>query len=75
MSSTDAPPSYDRAVHDPTDPRTRASATGGSELARTASASSEGGDPFEGLSEEERRELADEYRELPEGWVKCWDPK
>jgi hypothetical protein len=47
---------------------------GGNNLERSTSATSQGGDPFEGLSPEEQREFADEYRDLPEGWVKCWDP-
>ena len=80
MSSTDAPPSYDKAIVSNPDARTTNGGSNGNgngaDLTRSTSASSEGGgDPFEGLSEEERRELADEYRELPEGWVKCWDPK
>ena len=27
------------------------------------------------LDEEGRRSMDDEQRELPEGWVRCWDPK
>lgn len=74
MSATDAPPSYDKALGQPANANAAAGG-GGANLSRTHSNSSEGGDPFEGMSPEERREMADEYRELPEGWVKCWDPK
>jgi hypothetical protein len=88
MSSEAPPPSYDRVTQEaPPNPAPGVGAgrnndgllhpgSGGADLARTTSASSDtGGDPFEGLSPEEQREFADEYRDLPEGWVKCWDPK
>jgi hypothetical protein len=86
MSREAPPPSYD-AVTDGAAPGQNSSHTtgnhndgllhpGGADLARTSSAQSDtGGDPFEGLSPEEQREFADEYRDLPEGWVKCWDQK
>lgn len=75
MSSTDAPPSYDKALSDQPANPARNAGSGGADLARTQSNASDGGDPFEGMSADERREMADEYRELPDGWVKCWDPK
>lgn len=74
MSPADAPPSYDKALSEqPANP-----APARNSLNRTETNSTDvegGGDPFEGMSEDERREMADEYRELPDGWVKCWDPK
>jgi hypothetical protein len=75
-----APPSYDAVTsHAPNGQGQRDSnhlQAGGHNLERTSSATSDaGGDPFEGLSPDEQREFADEYRDLPEGWVKCWDPK
>jgi len=74
-----APPSYDavsRDTHGQGHGDTNHLQPGGNDLARTTSATSDaGGDPLEGLSPEEQREFADEYRDLPEGWVKCWDPK
>lgn len=74
---SEAPPSYDKVVRDPpSNQDTNHLQAGGNNLARTTSATSDtGADPFEGLSPEEQREFADEYRDLPEGWVKCWDPK
>lgn len=90
MSREAPPPSYDKVTEEAPpnpapgpDPRHGNSNNndgllhpGGADLARTSSASSDtGGNPFEGLSPEEQREFADEYRDLPEGWVKCWDPK
>jgi hypothetical protein len=27
------------------------------------------------MTESDRRSFDDEYRDLPEGWVRCWDPK
>ena len=74
-----APPSYDaveRDTHGQGHGDNNHLQPGGNNLARTTSATSDtGADPFEGLSPEEQREFADEYRDLPEGWVKCWDPK
>jgi len=76
-----APPSYDKVTRDaPPNPAPGPDGNhlqaGGNDLARTTSATSnDDRDPFEGLSPEEQREFADEYRDLPEGWIKCWDPK
>lgn len=43
--------------------------------ASTISTASSGGIPHvEGMDEEQRMELDDEMRELPEGWVRCFDP-
>jgi hypothetical protein len=81
---SEAPPSYDRVTREaPPNPAPGSNDTNhlqagntGSNLTRSTSATSDnGGDPFEGLSPDEQREFADEYRDLPEGWVKCWDPK
>jgi hypothetical protein len=78
---SDAPPSYDKVTReDHPNPAPGHDSShlqaGGNNLERTTSATSDaGGNPFEGLSPDEQREFADEYRDLPEGWVKCWDPK
>lgn len=54
---------------------------GGSHLDRQISnastistVSSTGMPEVEGMDEEQRKELDDEMRDLPEGWVRCFDP-
>jgi hypothetical protein len=83
MSNEAPPPSYDKVTSEaPPNPAPGHDtnhlqpSSAGNTLSRSVSATSDtGGDPFEGLSPDEQREFADEYRDLPEGWVKCWDPK
>jgi len=39
------------------------------------STSTDGGYGNSGIPEEGRRSMDDELRELPKGWVRCFDPK
>lgn len=75
----DAPPSYDKAVAQPqvnvTAPQDNLSRQRSN--ASTASTTSEPDVTHlaPGMTEDGRRSMDDERRELPEGWVRCFDPK
>ena len=67
------PPSYDTAIHE-SPKAARAN------LERSRTNDSDSSDSSDGLGpslidEDDRKSMDDEQRDLPPGWVRCFDPK
>lgn len=71
-NGTSDPPSYDAAVTGQ-HPPARATAHHGN--ASDSDTTSDDEDPLHGVDPEVRQSMDDERRDLPEGWVRAFDPK